>query len=55
MSQIDTKLEDLRQVCEVYSRVTWYLRPVKQYNDAKQAEFKERKTFNAENYIKENE
>lgn len=35
-----------RQECEVYSRVTGYLRPVKQWNDAKQAEFKHRKLFN---------
>jgi hypothetical protein len=31
--------------CEVYSRVVGYLRPVGQWNDAKQAEFSDRKTF----------
>ena len=31
--------------CEVYSRVVGYLRPVKQWNIGKQAEFSERKTF----------
>ncbi len=31
---------------EVYSRVVGYLRPVKQWNDGKQAEFRKRKTFN---------
>jgi ribonucleoside-triphosphate reductase len=31
--------------CEVYSRVVGYLRPVGQWNDGKQAEFKIRKTF----------
>ncbi len=31
--------------CEVYSRVVGYLRPVDQWNDGKQEEFKERKTF----------
>jgi ribonucleoside-triphosphate reductase len=31
--------------CEVYSRIVGYLRPVKQWNEGKQAEFKERKTF----------
>ena len=41
MSPIETK----RQPCEVYSRVTGYLRPVKQWNDAKEAEFFHRKTF----------
>jgi len=34
-----------RQECEVYSRVVGYLRPVKQWNDAKQAEFGDRKYF----------
>lgn len=31
-----------RQPCEVYSRVNGYLRPVKQWNDAKTAEFEDR-------------
>lgn len=31
--------------CEVYSRVVGYLRPVDQWNDGKQEEFKQRKTF----------
>ncbi|MGD8368217.1 MAG: anaerobic ribonucleoside-triphosphate reductase, partial [Desulfobacterales bacterium] len=30
---------------EVYSRVVGYLRPVKQWNDGKRAEFEDRKTF----------
>lgn len=34
------------QETEVYSRVVGYLRPVKQWNDGKQAEFDMRKTFN---------
>ena len=34
-----------RQVCEVFSRIVGYLRPVSQWNDGKQAEFEERKTF----------
>ena len=33
------------QETEIYSRVVGYLRPVKQWNDGKQAEFKMRKTF----------
>lgn len=41
MSPLKTK----RQECEVYSRVCGYLRPVKQWNDAKEAEFDNRKTF----------
>jgi len=31
--------------CEVYSRVVGYLRPVKQWNNGKRAEFSQRKTF----------
>ena len=34
-----------RTPCEVYSRVNGYLRPVKQWNDAKQAEFAMRKYY----------
>jgi anaerobic ribonucleoside-triphosphate reductase len=34
-------------VCEVYSRVVGYLRPVDQWNDGKQAEFQIRKTFDS--------
>lgn len=41
MSPIETK----RQPCEVYTRVTGYLRPVQQFNDGKQAEFEQRKMF----------
>lgn len=41
MSPIQTK----RTACEVYSRVTGYLRPVKQWNDGKQAEYADRKMF----------
>jgi len=33
-------------VCEVYSRVVGFYRPVKDWNKGKQEEFKERKTFN---------
>jgi ribonucleoside-triphosphate reductase len=31
--------------CEVFSRIVGYLRPVEQWNDGKQEEFKERKLF----------
>ena len=34
--------------CEVYSRVVGYIRPVKQWNEGKQEEFKLRKTFSFE-------
>jgi ribonucleoside-triphosphate reductase len=35
--------------CEVYSRVVGYIRPVQQWNDGKQAEFKDRKNFTITN------
>ncbi len=35
----------VQQPCEVYSRVVGYIRPVNQWNEGKQQEFKERKTF----------
>ncbi|PIS34911.1 MAG: ribonucleoside triphosphate reductase [Parcubacteria group bacterium CG08_land_8_20_14_0_20_43_9] len=35
----------VEQVCEVYSRVVGYLRPVKQWNKGKQREFEDRKEF----------
>lgn len=34
--------------CEVYSRVVGYIRPIEQWNDGKQAEFKDRKLFSTE-------
>jgi len=36
---------ECNKTCEVYSRVVGYLRPVNQWNDGKQAEFKKRRTF----------
>lgn len=35
----------IKQPCEVYSRIVGYYRPVKQWNQGKQQEFKERKAF----------
>jgi len=35
-----------RQRCEVYSRVVGFLRPIRQWNKGKQAEFADRKMFN---------
>ena len=37
-----------RTRCEVYSRVSGYLRPVQQWNEGKQAEFDDRVTFKVE-------
>ena len=34
-----------RVVCEVYSRIVGYLRPVADWNKGKQQEFSERKTY----------
>lgn len=39
-----------RTRCEVYSRVTGYLRPVSQWNIGKQEEFKERKVYKEINF-----
>lgn len=33
------------QACEVYSRVVGYMRPINQWNEGKQEEFKDRKEF----------
>ncbi len=38
-------MEKERTKCEVYSRVVGYLRPVDQWNEGKQAEFSQRKTY----------
>jgi ribonucleoside-triphosphate reductase len=40
-------------VCEVYSRVVGYLRPVNQWNKGKQREFFDRKTFKPFDEVKE--
>ena len=34
--------------CEIYSRVTGYYRPVSNWNQGQQAEFKDRKMFEVE-------
>jgi len=34
-----------RTLCEVYSRVVGYLRPVSQWNPGKEAEFNKRKEY----------
>jgi len=39
--------EKQRTICEVYSRVVGYLRPVSQWNPGKEAEFYKRKTYKA--------
>ena len=41
-----SELESLRTKTEVYSRIVGYVRPISEWNDAKQEEFKDRKEFN---------
>ena len=45
------KIVKERTECEVYSRVVGYLRPVGQWNQGKQQEFSDRKTFDTEKKI----
>jgi len=42
-------METKRTQCEIYSRVCGYLRPIKDWNEGKQAEFNDRVTFKVEN------
>jgi anaerobic ribonucleoside-triphosphate reductase len=41
----ENKIAQPRQRCEVYSRVVGYIRPVGNWNDAKQAEYADRVEF----------
>lgn len=43
---VDTK-------CLVYSRVVGYIRPIENWHDGKQAEFKDRRLYNVESNEKE--
>jgi hypothetical protein len=36
---------EVKVPCEVYSRIVGYLRPIQNWHEGKQQEFKERKTF----------
>lgn len=42
--QKDSTLRNYKPT-EIYSRITGYIRPLKQFNPGKQAEFKDRKVF----------
>jgi hypothetical protein len=46
-AQIEKRLTNY-QDCEVWSRVVGYLRPVKQWNKGKQAEYNQRKNYKNE-------
>lgn len=37
--------DEVRVPCEVYSRIVGYLRPVQAWNEGKQSEFADRKTY----------
>jgi len=39
------ELQKKRTRCEIYSRVVGYLRPINQWNEGKQVEFEDRKTY----------
>ncbi|WP_052297330.1 anaerobic ribonucleoside-triphosphate reductase [Hippea maritima] len=46
IKELEEKKKDMKvERCEVYSRVVGYLRPVQQWNDGKQEEFSQRKSF----------
>jgi len=46
MEETKTQVKsDVKIPCEVYSRIVGYLRPVQNWNDGKQQEFADRKTF----------
>lgn len=48
-------MPECKMKCEVYSRVTGYMRPVSAWNKGKKEEFKDRKTYKVKNvYQKEN-
>jgi anaerobic ribonucleoside-triphosphate reductase len=36
---------EIKVPCEVYSRIVGYLRPIQNWHEGKQQEFRERKTF----------
>jgi len=46
IEELELKLQEVRgSECEVYSRIVGYFRPVKQWNNGKQAEFEDRAEF----------
>lgn len=50
IKELENELENVKgEKCEVYSRVVGYHRPVQNWNDGKQEEFKERYEFGLEN------
>lgn len=46
ISELEKQLKDVKGTeCEIYSRCVGYFRPVKNWNEGKQAEFKDRVPF----------
>ncbi len=46
IKELEKELENVKGTeCEIYSRIVGYFRPVKQWNDGKQEEFKDRVVF----------
>lgn len=49
-------MADMKQVkkvvCEVYSRIVGYLRPISNWNKGKVAEFNDRKTYSLEKAVR---
>ena len=42
-------MSECKQKCEVYSRVSGYMRPVSAWNDGKREEFRDRVTYGQRN------
>jgi len=45
-------MPECNEKCEVFSRVVGYFRPVKNWNNGKAEEFKQRKTFSQDKALK---
>jgi ribonucleoside-triphosphate reductase len=48
---MEENIEDKRVPCEIYSRITGYIRPVDAWNPSKQQEFADRKMYNVDEII----
>lgn len=48
--ECDDVKDERRIPCEVYSRIVGYLRPIQNWNRAKRAEFRARKTYVLQSY-----
>lgn len=48
-----TLTDDMRQQCEIWTRVMGYFRPVSQFNEGKKREYKDRILFNSPDLVRE--